>query len=141
MQPGSPGQRSVPSLKEWLRGRYAERSRFLYKESTAGVFESYVRYLIYYLGDRPLGEVARLETLNWYVERRLQDPALSFDPGFVWNAYSGRNASPSASVPPDAPPRRSPGSTTSRNRGFFLSGGQGSNRRPELGKVRLRAGS
>src|SRR5689334_14259350 len=78
MQPGSPGQRNVPTLKEWLRGRYAERSRLLHKESTAGVFESYVRYLIYYLGDRPLDEVARSETINWYVERRLQDGALSF---------------------------------------------------------------
>src|SRR6476469_514117 len=44
-QPGSPGQQSVPTLKDWLRGRYAERSRLLHKESTAGVFESYVRYL------------------------------------------------------------------------------------------------
>src|SRR3954465_371232 len=77
-QPGSPGQSSATTLKEWLRGRYAERSRLLHKESTAGVFESYVRYLIYYLGDRPLDEVARLETINWYTERRLQDGALSF---------------------------------------------------------------
>ncbi|HEY8206235.1 MAG TPA: tyrosine-type recombinase/integrase [Myxococcaceae bacterium] len=77
-QPGSPGQRSVPTLKEWLRGRYAERSRLLHKESTADVFESYVRYLIYYLGDRPLDEVARHETINWYTERRIQDGALSF---------------------------------------------------------------
>jgi hypothetical protein len=30
------------------------------------------------------------------------------------------NASPAASAPADAPPRRSPGSATSRNRGFFL---------------------
>src|SRR3954469_1831194 len=77
-QPGSSGQRNVPTLKEWLRGRYAERSRLLHKESTAGVFESYIRYLIYYLGDRPLDEVARPETINWYVEQRLKDPALSF---------------------------------------------------------------
>jgi len=42
------------------------------------VFESYVRYLIYYLGDRPLDEVARPETINWYTEQRLKDPALSF---------------------------------------------------------------
>ena len=78
MQPGSPGQRNVPTLKEWLRGRYAERSRLLHKESTADVFESYVRYLIYYLGDRPLDEVARHETINWYTERRTQDGAPSF---------------------------------------------------------------
>src|SRR5689334_4638575 len=38
MQPGSPGRPSAPTLKEWLRGRYAERSRLLHKESTAGVF-------------------------------------------------------------------------------------------------------
>jgi len=78
MQPGSPGQRNVPTLKEWLRGRYAERSRLLHKESTAGVFESYIRILIFYLGDRPLDEVARQEGLNWFVERRLQDPPLTF---------------------------------------------------------------
>jgi len=59
-------------------GQYAERSRLLHKESTAGVFESYVRYLIFYLGDRPLDEVARPETLHGYVERRLQDALLSF---------------------------------------------------------------
>jgi len=77
-QPGSPGPSNVPTLKEWLRGRYAERSRLLHKESTAGVFESYIRYLIYYLGDRPLDEVARPETLHRYTEQRLKDPALSF---------------------------------------------------------------
>jgi len=78
MQPGSPGQSSARTLKEWLRGRYAERSRLLHKESTADVFESQVCYLVYYLGDRPLDEVARLETINWYTEQRLKDPALSF---------------------------------------------------------------
>jgi hypothetical protein len=38
-QPGSRGPLNVPTLKEWLRGRYAERSRLLHKESIAGVFK------------------------------------------------------------------------------------------------------
>jgi len=37
-----------------------------------------LRYLIFYLGDHPLDEAARPETLHWYVERRLQDAPLSF---------------------------------------------------------------
>lgn len=75
---GSAGRSNLPTLREWLRGRYADRSGLLHKATTAKVQESQMAYLCYYLGDRRIDEVARTDTLNWYVERRLADPPLTF---------------------------------------------------------------
>lgn len=84
LSPGAPRQSSgsagrlVPTLKEWLHGRWKERSGLIHKASTAKVQESQLAYLVFYLGDHRLDEVAQPKVINRYVERRLSEPPLTF---------------------------------------------------------------
>ncbi|MHB8877488.1 MAG: tyrosine-type recombinase/integrase [Myxococcaceae bacterium] len=74
---GSGGLSNAPSLREWLRGRFAERSQVVQAATTRKVVESQIRYLVFYLGDRRIDEIGPAE-LNWYVEKRKADGPLSF---------------------------------------------------------------
>lgn len=76
-RPGCVGPSTVPNLREWLRGRYTERSKVIQKDTTRKVVESQIRYLVFYLGDRPIDQIGPAE-VNWYVEKRHADGPLSF---------------------------------------------------------------
>jgi integrase len=66
-----------PTLKEWLRGRFADSRRALHTAHTARTVESNVRVLIFYLGGELIDEIDAA-VVNRYVEARLKDPPLTF---------------------------------------------------------------
>ena len=76
-QPASRGPSSSPTLRDWLRGRYAARSVVVQAATTRKVFESQVGYLIFYLGDRLVGSIGPAD-VNWYVEKRHVDGPMTF---------------------------------------------------------------
>jgi len=75
---GAAGAPAKMTLREFFESRWTEHAKVVQNETTRRTSATPWKYLIYYLGDRPLDELLRPSEINAYVEAMKKNGPISF---------------------------------------------------------------